>query len=57
MNANNSAMKTLLKKIAVSLASSGDDEWPPRCTALLYQPVHPTLATTSTDSKCLPKSK
>ena len=41
MNANEARIKNLLKTVITAVADSGEDEWPPKCTALLYQPVRP----------------
>lgn len=51
MNASESKMKNLLKKIVNAVADSGDD-WPPKCCALLYQPVHPNATKSETQRDC-----
>lgn len=50
MNTNESKVKKLLKKIVTAVAGSGDDDWPPKCSALLYQPVHPNVSKSESQS-------
>lgn len=42
MNANESRLKNWLKTLVDIVADSGNDDWPPKCSALLYQPVRPS---------------
>lgn len=48
MNSNESKVKSLLKTIVTAMADSGNDDWPPKCSALLYQPVHPCASESQT---------
>ena len=41
MNTNDSKWSRLMKAVVAAVADSGDDEWPPKCSTFLYQPVHP----------------
>lgn len=47
MNAHESKIKNLLKTVITAVADSGEDEWPPKCTALLYQPVRPDVSSSA----------
>lgn len=50
MNTNESKVKKLLKTIVTAVADSGDDDWPPKCSALLYQPIRPTVSKSESQS-------
>lgn len=56
MNTNESKVKKLLKTIVTAVADSGDD-WPPKCSALLYQPIRPTVSKSEPQSNSNSKTE
>lgn len=56
MIVNETKVKAFLTAIVNEAIESEAGEWPPKCSALLYQPVHP-CALEKTAANCKPNEK